>query len=96
MTYWIGTQPGSPNDAIYPPQGFINGSAQCPIFRDFTAAGWRDLKIGDAPPLIGLVDEKALVRLHPLSNSFRVVKTIDANDQFTGAKAGDCLTDNAI
>ena len=81
---------------IYPPDGFINRPAQYSIFRDFTAAGWRDLQKGDAPPLIRLVDEEALVRFHLLSNAFRVIKTIDADDQFTGAKAGDCLANDAI
>jgi hypothetical protein len=54
------------------------------------------LKIGDAPPLTSVVDEKALVRFHPLRNAFRVIQTIDADDQFAGTKPGDRLTDNPI
>jgi hypothetical protein len=38
--------------------------------------------------LIGVVDEKALIRFHPLRDAFRVIETIDADDQLAGAKPG--------
>ena len=44
--------------AIYPPKGFIHDPAQRVIFRNLAAAGWRDLKIGDMPSLIGLLTRK--------------------------------------
>jgi hypothetical protein len=34
--------------------------------------------------LIGVVDEKALIRFHPLRDAFRVIETIDVSQTIAG------------
>lgn len=57
---------------------------------------WRDLQVGDATPLIGVVEQKALVGFHPLRDPLRVIETVDPDDEFARAKLSNRLSDDAI